>query len=205
MTDMEPTVFVVDDDEAVRGSLGLLLKSVGLKSVGYATASGFLAAYRSEQPGCLVLDVRMPGMSGLALQERLTDLRITLPIIFITGHADIATSVRAMKRRAFDFIEKPFNDQDLLDRIQEAIDQDAQNRRKHRDIAELSRCAALLTPREREILDMIVDGRANKVIAIELAISQKTVEFHRKRIMEKMKAGSLPALVRMAYQLTRDT
>ncbi len=201
---MEPIVFVVDDDEAVRGSLGLLLKSVGLKSASYAKASDFLAAYESEQPGCLVLDMRMPGMSGLALQEKLTELRFTLPIIFITGHADIATSVRAMKRHAFDFIEKPFNDQDLLDRIQEAIHQDALDRRKYRDVRELSRRVAQLTPREKEILEMIVEGNANKVIAIELDISQKTVEFHRKRIMKKMKAGSLPALVRMAYQLAQD-
>ncbi|MCP4040707.1 MAG: response regulator transcription factor [Gammaproteobacteria bacterium] len=202
---MEPTVFVVDDDEAVRGSLGLLLKSVGLKSSSYATAADFLGVYNSEQPGCLVLDMRMPGMSGLALQERLTELRITLPIIFITGHADIATSVRAMKRQAFDFIEKPFNDQDLLDRIQEAIEHDARSRRKHRDITELTHRVSLLTAREREILEMIVEGNANKVIAIELAISPKTVEFHRKRIMKKMKASSLPALVRMVYQLNQDS
>jgi FixJ family two-component response regulator len=194
----KPTVFVVDDDAAVRNAIGMLLKSVGLQAEIYPSATAFLESYESGQPGCLVLDVRMPGMSGLALQEHFVAQDVQLPIIFITAHGDVSTSVRAMKMDAFDFLEKPFSSQDLLDRINAAISWDARNRVRRGERAEIADRAASLTPREKEILSRIVEGNSNKVIARELDISPKTVEFHRKRIMEKMQADSLAALVRMS-------
>ena len=200
----EPTVFVVDDDEAVRKAMDLLLESVGLKGEAYPSAEDFLSAYDPGRPGCLVLDVRMPGTSGLALQEMLATQGIDIPIIFITGHGDVPTSVRAMKAHAFDFIEKPFNDQDLLDRIHEAIQWDADARQKRERTAEIAARIGSLTAREREIMRMIVDGKSSKVMAAELNISEKTVQTHRARVMEKMHAKSVPALVRMALKVEAE-
>jgi two-component system response regulator FixJ len=196
----EPTVFVVDDDEAVRQAMVLLLDSVGLKVETYASAEGFLEGYQASRPGCLVLDVRMPGTSGLVLQEMLAARGIDIPIIFITGHGDVPTSVRAMKAHALDYLEKPFNDQDLLDRINEAIERDATTRGDRAETAEIAARIGSLTRREREIMQLLVDGKSSKAMAMELNISEKTVQVHRARVMEKMQATSVAALVRMALK-----
>jgi len=194
----ETTVFVVDDDEAVRGALALLLRSVGLKAMNFASGDAFLAALAPEWTGCVVLDIRMPGMSGLELHEKLVERGCTLPVIFITGHGDIAMAVRAMKSGAFDFIEKPFNDQDLLDRIHRALSSEADQRSRNQLRGEVQERLQQLTPREREIMSRIVDGQANKVIAIELGLSERTVELHRAHVMDKMRASSVAELVRLA-------
>ncbi len=200
----EATVFVVDDDDAVRQALDLLLESVGLSAKTYASAEDFLLDYDAGQPGCLVLDVRMPGTSGLALQEQLAERGVEIPIIFVTGHGDVSTAVRAMKAHAFDFIEKPFNDQDLLDRIHEAIAQDAKKRRERASSTEIAGRVNTLTRREREIMDMIVEGKTGKVMASKLRISEKTVQTHRARVMEKMRAQSVAELVKMAARVSTD-
>ncbi|MDJ0860956.1 MAG: response regulator [Gammaproteobacteria bacterium] len=197
----EATVFVVDDDDAVRRAVDLLLESVGLHSSTYASAEAFLADYDPASPGCLVLDVRMPGTSGLALQEILVSRGVEIPIIFITGHGDVATAVRAMKAHAFDFLEKPFNDQELLDRIHEAILHDARNRGERASSAEIAQRMAKLTRREGQIMAMIVEGKSGKVIASALDISEKTVQTHRARVMEKMRASSVAELVRMTARV----
>ena len=197
MPEPEPTVFIVDDDAAMRDALHTLLNSVGMKTALYASADEFLAAYRPAQPGCLVLDVRMPGMNGLELQERLAEIGLDLPIIIITGHGDIPMAVQAMRAGAVDFLEKPFREQDLLHRLRQAIERDARSRRERSDKAGVARRLASLTSREREVLDLVVAGKHNKAIASELAISHKTVEFHRAKIMEKMEADSVAALVGM--------
>ena len=197
----EATVFVVDDDDAVRRAVDLLLESVGLNSSTYASAEAFLADYDPASPGCLVLDVRMPGTSGLALQEILVSRGVEIPIIFITGHGDVATAVRAMKAHAFDFLEKPFNDQELLDRIHEAILHDARNRGERASSAEIAQRMAKLTRREGQIMAMVVEGKSGKVIASALDISEKTVQTHRARVMEKMRASSVAELVRMTARV----
>ena len=197
----EPTVFVIDDDDAVRLAIEMLLKSVGLQAKSYASAVDFLDAYDPKQSGCLVLDLRMPGMSGLALQETLATRQIEIPIIFITGHGDVPTAVRAVKANAFDFVEKPFNDQYLLDRIHAAIDLDAKAREKRAKTADISARIASLTVREQEVLRLLVDAMPNKAIASELNISPKTVETHRKRIIAKMGAKSLIDLVKMVSKV----
>lgn len=193
----EPTVFVVDDDAAVRRALALLLESVGLKSQSFASAEEFLRDYDPSCPGCLVLDVRMPGVSGLALQERLIAQGVATPIIFITGHGEVSAAVRAMKAHAFDFVEKPFNDQDLLDKIYGALERDAQIRSEGAKTAEVAVRIASLTPRERKIMTMMVAGKPSRVIATELRISEKTVQTHRARVMEKMQTKSLATLTRL--------
>lgn len=193
----EPTVFVVDDDQAVRDSLRWLLESVGHPVESFSSALEFLASYQPEQPGCLVLDVRMPGMSGLELQEALANRHFCIPILIITGHGDISMAVQAMKDGALDFIEKPFNDQLLLDRVQNAIVQDARWRQERNEKSELKERLDQLTPREKEVLQEVVAGKPNKVVAHTLGISVKTVEIHRARAMEKMQANSLPQLVAM--------
>lgn len=193
----EQTVFVVDDDAAVRDSLSWLIKSVGLKVETFGSAQEFLAAVDKKKAGCVVLDVRMPGMSGLELQEKLACEKILLPVIIITGHGDVPMAVRAVKSGAFDFIEKPFNDQVLLDRIQQALKRDVETRKVEGHRAEVSTKLALLTPREREVLELVVAGNPNKVIAAQLGISCRTVEIHRGRVMEKMEASSLSDLVRL--------
>jgi FixJ family two-component response regulator len=191
------TVFVVDDDPGIRRSLELLLDSVGLEVSCFASTTEFLDAYDPDAPGCLLLDVRLPTISGLALQEQLRTMHSMLPIIFITAHGDVPLAVRAMHAGAFDFLEKPFNDQELIDRTQAALEHDAKNRQqlgRHEEIlVQLGR----LTAREREVMEHVVNGQANKVIAHELGISERTVEIHRSRVMEKMHASSLAQLVRM--------
>lgn len=196
----EPTVFIVDDDQAVARSLRWLIETVRLRVETFASAQAFLDGYDTSKPGCLVLDVRMPGLSGLELQERLTAQKINIPIIFITGHGDVQMAVRAVKSGAFDFIEKPFNDQDLLDRIQKAIVFDREQRGKEVQRGQLRMLFANLTPREREVLDLVVEGMSNKAIANSLGLSAKTVEVHRAKMMEKMQAHSVSDLVKMAMQ-----
>ena len=195
------TVVVVDDDEAVRASLRLLMKSVGLAVETHASAGEFLAAYNPAQPGCLVLDVRMPGMSGLELQEQLNLKGAIIPVIFVTGHGDVPMAVEAMQHGAFDFLQKPFRDQDLLDRIQRALLSDRENRTKlvHRDTIRARFDS--LSAREREVLDLMTKGRPNKLMAADLGLSQRTIEIHRARVMEKMQASSLAQLVRMTLDL----
>ena len=200
-----PTVFVVDDDEAVRNSLRFLLKSVGVGTRAFASAAEFLAGYQPSQPGCLVLDVRMPGMSGLELQEQLNLRGAVIPVIFITGHGDIPMAVEAMQHGAFDFLQKPFRDQDLIDRIQRALAKDAKNRAALKQHDRIRNRFETLTPREREVLALMTRGKANKVMAAELGLSQRTVEIHRARVMEKSGAGSLAELVRMALDLNAET
>jgi len=201
MKERLPTVFVVDDDEAVRSSLRMLLKSVGLTASACASAQEFLAGYDPEQPGCIVLDVRMPGMSGLEMQQELNVRGAMIPVIFITGHGDIPMAVEAMQHGAFDFLQKPFRDQDLLDRVQRALARDRQNRAQLKEKDRIRQRLDSLTPREREVLDLVTRGKANKVMAAELGVSQRTVEIHRARVMEKMGATSLAQLVRMVMDL----
>lgn len=197
MTKVDPVVFVVDDDEAVCRSLSLLIEDIGLKVETYTSAPAFLSAYDPAQPGCLVLDVRMSGMSGLELQSRLNELDYGIPTIIITGHADVPMAVEAMKAGALDFIEKPFRDQVLLDNIQRAIDWDARTRRRRQEMRDVQSRITLLTPREREIMDLLVRGKTNKAIAYELGISQKTVDFHRANILQKVEVRSVVELVRL--------
>jgi len=196
--DSQATVFVVDDDQAMRSSLQWLIESVGLAVESFASADDFLNSYYPGRAGCLLLDVRMPGMSGLELQEYLNAHQIKIPVIIITGHGDVHMAVRAMKRGAVDFIEKPFNDEILLDAIRNALSLDERRRGYQAERAELAARLAHLTPREHEVMDMVTDGRSNKEIANALGVSAKTVEAHRARVMEKMQAGSLAELVRMA-------
>lgn len=201
MPPREPIVYVVDDDPGVLDSIRLLLRSVGLTARTFESASAFLDAFDPDEPGCVVLDVRMPGMSGLDLQERLREMDAGLPIVFVTAHGDIPMAVQAVKAGALDFIPKPFRDQDLLDRVQHAIVVDAQQRRERQEHQGLTSRYESLSPREREVLELVVDGKANKVIAAELGISQRTVEIHRARVMQKMGAESLPDLVRLKLEL----
>ena len=193
----QPTVFVVDDDEAVRASLRLLLKSVGLPAVAHSSAQEFLASYEPRHPGCVVLDVRMPGMSGLELQQILNVRGATIPVIFITGHGDIPMAVEAMQHGAFDFLQKPFRDQDLLDRVQRALERDHRTRQELKEKGRIQDRLTSLTPREHEVLTLITRGKPNKVVAADLGVSQRTVEIHRARVMEKMGASSFAQLVRM--------
>lgn len=193
MTD-EPTVFVVDDDQTVRDSLRWLLESLRLSVRTYASAQDFLLAYDPVQPGCVLLDVRMPDISGLQLQEILAARKIRLPVILITGHGDIATAVRAMKAGAFDFIEKPFDDQVLLERVRQGLALDSRQRREAAAREKIIERLNSLTPREAEILDSVVSGKPNKLIAAELGISTKTVEVHRARVMEKIAVNSVAEL-----------
>jgi FixJ family two-component response regulator len=202
MTDEAPTVFVVDDDPRVVESLQFLLGSMGLKSQTYLSADEFLHAYDPRRPGCLLLDVRMPGMSGLDLQARLREMGSTLPIIFVTAHGDVPMAVNAVKAGAIDFLEKPFRHQELLAKVQDALEEDARTRAALDDVSEIEARLGSLTPREREVMAMVVDGKANKNIARALGISQRTVEIHRARVMEKMKARSLSMLVRLVMRAT---
>ena len=201
MNQRPATVFIVDDDDAVRSSLRLLLKSVGLQATAFPSARDYLAAWDPDQPGCLILDVRMPGMSGLELQEELNRRGAIVPVIFITGHGDIPMAVEAMQHGAFDFLQKPFRDQDLIDRIQKATERDAANRAQLREKELIRARFESLTPREREVLTLVTSGKANKVMAGDLGVSQRTVEIHRARVMEKMHAASLAQLVRMVMDL----
>jgi two-component system, LuxR family, response regulator FixJ len=201
MKERSPTVFIVDDDEAVRSSLRLLIKSVGLIPSALASAREFLEKYDPAQPGCLVLDVRMPDMSGLELQEQLNRQGAVIPVIFITGHGDVPMAVEAMQAGAFDFLQKPFRDQDLIDRIQRALEKDRSNRAVLNERSLIRQRLETLTPREHEVLEMVSSGKPNKIMAADLGVSQRTVEIHRARVMEKMGASSLAQLVRMVMDL----
>jgi two-component system, LuxR family, response regulator FixJ len=198
---VRPSIFVVDDDSAVRDSLKLLLRSVGQAVETYGSGQEFLDGYNDDRAGCLVLDIRMPGMSGLELQQKLNERHSILPIIFITGHGDVPMAVEAMQAGAVDFIQKPFRDQDLIDRINQALEKDNNNRAALGERNDIRRRLETLTPREREVLDLVVHGKANKVIAGDLKLSQRTVEIHRARVMEKMQASSLAHLVRMVLEV----
>ncbi|MCC5860868.1 MAG: response regulator transcription factor [Gammaproteobacteria bacterium] len=197
----QPIVFIVDDDHAVRDALRMLIKSVGLPVQVYASGDEFLGAWQPEMRGCIVADIRMPGMSGLEMQEALLDRGCRLPVIFITGHGDVPMAVEAMKAGALDFVQKPFRDQDLLDRINEGLQQEKSLHQVELEIDEITGRLEALTPRERQVLDRVVSGQPNKVIAMDLDVSQRTVEIHRARVMEKMQARSLAQLVQMMSRL----
>ncbi|HKU89459.1 MAG TPA: response regulator transcription factor [Steroidobacteraceae bacterium] len=196
-----PKVMVVDDDSGVRNAMRILLKSVGLESVLYSSAQEFLAAYQPSQSGCLLLDIRMPGMSGLELQQQLNLRGAVIPVIFMTGHGDVPMAVEAMQHGAFDFLQKPFRDQDLLDRIQKAIAKDAQSRASLGEHERIRARLETLTAREREVLDLMIQGKQNKAIAQDLDVSPRTIEIHRARVMEKMEAQSVAELVRMMLDI----
>jgi FixJ family two-component response regulator len=198
MMSSRPTVFVVDDDQAMRNSLKWLIESVSMQVETYESANAFIQSYYPGRSGCLLLDVRMPGMSGLELQEYLRVNQIAIPVIIITGHGDVPMAVRAMKAGAVDFIEKPFNDELLLESIRRAMALDVKQRDMQSQRAEIATRLARLTPREHEVMVMVTSGKANKEIATSLGVSSKTVEAHRARVMEKMEADSLAELVRMA-------
>jgi len=201
MKEQDPVVFVIDDDRMIRDGLQSLIKSVGLRVETFASAPEFLAAKRPDGPSCLVLDVRMPGLSGLELQLKLSEDSTRIPIIFITGHGDIPMSVRAMKEGAQEFLTKPVRGQDLLDAIQKAIASDRVLRKERLEMQEIRGRFDSLTPREKEVLDLVVAGLLNKQIADQLGMSELTVKTHRARVMEKTQADSLAHLVRMAEKL----
>lgn len=198
----EPVIHIVDDCEAIRDSLTELFTSLSLKTAAYASAHEFLDSCRFDRPGCIILDLRMPGMDGLELQQRLGELRISMPIIFLTAHGDLPVAVLAMKRGAVDFLTKPFEEQVLLDSIKSALAHDAENRARHHRYSEAEYRLSKLTPREREVLKLLLDGKSNKLVAAELGLSYKTIEFHRSRIMAKSRSDSLADLVRMSIMAT---
>jgi FixJ family two-component response regulator len=202
--DRSPQVYLVEDDEAVRESLQLVLESVGRSVQPYSSAAQFLEHWNPEMAGCLVLDIRMPGMNGMELQRKLNELNCMLPIIFVTGHGDVPMAVEAMQQGAVDFVQKPYREQELLDKIDNALALDAQNRESLQQRQEILARIESLTPRERDVMDLMIVGKANKVIAIDLDISQRTVEIHRARVMEKLHANSLAHLVRMALAANPD-
>lgn len=193
----EPTVYVVDDDPSFRKSLRWLIESVGLKVATYGSGRDFLEHCHFDTPGCVVLDVRMPGMSGLELQEKLQERDVDLPVIMVTAYGDVPMAVRAMKSGAVDFFEKPFSDQVLLDHIQQAIQQNVQNKRNRAEHVRIKALMNQLTPREREVMELVVNGLSSKQIAAELNVSFKTIEAHRAKIMKKMQAKSVPNLIQM--------
>ena len=205
MTEAAAIVFVVDDDAAMRQSLSNLIRSVGLRVEAFASAQEFLRSKRPDVPGCLVLDVRLPGLSGLDLQKRMAEADIEIAIIFITGHGDIPMTVRAMKAGAVEFLTKPFRDQDLLDAVQQALERDRTARAQREVIDELRPRLESLTPREQQVMGLVVAGLLNKQIAGKLGTSETTVKVHRHQVMEKMGADSLADLVRMADRLKIPT
>lgn len=195
------TVFVVDDDDGVRTSLGILLDSAGYQPATFASATEFLEQYDPARPGCLLLDMRMPEMSGMELLHALSGRGAFLPVIFITGHGDVPIAVEAMKNGAFDFLQKPFGQHDLLERVGRALAADQEAREALLRTGELRRRVGTLTPREKEVMSLVVAGNANKVIAMDLGLSERTVEIHRARVMEKMATRSVAHLVRIAVAL----
>jgi two-component system response regulator FixJ len=197
-----PVVYVVDDDEAIRDSLRFLLKSVGLESETFPSAPEFLQTFDPSRHGCLIADIRMPGMSGLELQQELNSRHIELPLIFITGHGDVPMAVNAMKAGAADFIQKPFRDQELLDRIHKALQRDLERSASRQEELEIRKRLATLTARETEVMEKVVQGCANKVIALDLGVSQRTVELHRARVMHKMGVRALADLVRLVGRVS---
>jgi FixJ family two-component response regulator len=201
MNEMSPIVYVVDDEPSVCLALKRLLRSVGLEARTFISAQEFLHAGRPDAPGCLILDVRLPGLSGLDLQAGLAAEKIDLPVVFITGHGDIPMSVRAMKAGAIEFLTKPFREQDLLEAIQRGIEQNRNVRRQSAEMRVLQQLYALLTPREREVLPCVTSGLLNKQIAAQLGASEKTIKVHRGQIMQKMKAKSIAHLIHMAEKL----
>jgi len=196
----QPVVFLIEDDDAVRKAISLLMMSAGLVCKSYASGKEFLAVYDSSCPGCVVTDRRMPGMSGLDLQERLAAMDLAPQIIIITGHGDVPAAVRAMKQGALDFIEKPFGDQALLDAVQRAIDKDLSHRDSIRSRQIVLDLLAELTPREKEVCDLVIEGLPNKLVADQLNLSVKTVEFHRSNVMKKLEVDSVAALVQMVLK-----
>ena len=198
------TVYVVDDDDGMRRALSLLLNTVGYKTAAFESPKEFLDKFKPNTGGCLVLDIRMPGMSGLELQQHLNRMGSLLPVIFVTGHGDVPMAVQAMKEGAFEFLQKPFRDQDLLDRINHALEQDKEIRSTLARRADVLRRFESLTPREKEVMAMVVDGVANKVIAVDLGLSERTVEIHRAKVMEKMGARSVAHLVKLQMSLSND-
>jgi FixJ family two-component response regulator len=195
--EQKATVFIVDDDEGARNSLRFLLKSVGLPAATFDSAQEFLAGYMPHQSGCLVLDVRMPGMSGLELQQELNRRGAVIPVVFVTGHGDVPMAVEAIQQGAFDFVQKPYREQELLDRIQRALVKDRESRKALQERDRIRARLATLTPREREVMHLMTLGKPNKVMAAELGLSQRTVEIHRAHVMEKSGATSVAQLVRM--------
>lgn len=190
-------IYIVEDDEAVRESLQMVLESIGYRVSSYASANQFIEKWNSEMAGCLVLDIRMPGMNGMELQRRLNERNSILPIIFVTGHGDVPMAVEAMQQGAVDFLQKPYREQELLEKIERAFSLDRDNRASLLSRQDIAARLASLTPRELDVLRLMVEGKANKVIAIDLDISQRTVEIHRARVMEKLGANSLAHMVRM--------
>lgn len=201
MTDATPLVTIVDDDEGMRESVGEILRSVGIASVGFGSTAELLAATVPDRPGCLVLDVRLPGLSGLELQTKLAAAGNRKPIIFMTGYGDVPMTVRAMKAGALDFLQKPFRDQDIIDAVTAAIEKDREQRSQLSATMEISKLAATLTPRETQVMDAVIRGLLNKQIAHELQLSEITVKIHRGNVMRKMKSGSVADLVRKAELL----
>jgi FixJ family two-component response regulator len=204
MSEVSSCVYIVEDDDAVRDSLQMILESIGQEVSTFASADAFLEFYSPDLAGCLVLDIRMPGMNGMELQRKLNELNSLLPIIFVTGHGDVPMAVEAMQQGASDFVQKPYREQELLDKISQALTLDQKNRHSLQQKQTILEHIANLTPRELDVMKEMIDGKANKVIAIDLDISQRTVEIHRSRVMDKLGASSLAHLVRMYMAVEAD-